>query len=110
MSDALSKEQRRNLRKEIGSTAAEAMAECRADVLKVRAAHLQMIDAVAAVDTKARKLDARVGAALKLGFDNEQAIGHERTHRHDLVARVNALHAFRDRGFWGRLKWIFCGR
>lgn len=115
------KAERRQLKQQIGETAAGAMAECRDEVLKVRATGLQLLDAVQGCDERTKATAQRVDAALKLGFDLEKGIAAERRERLGLEGRLMVgfqevqkyTAGARDlygRGLLGRLKWLVVGR
>lgn len=108
------KAERRQLKQQIGETAAGAMAECRDEVLKVRATGLQLLDAVQGCDERTKVTAQRVDASLKLGFANERCC-QERwdatgTTQKRIIAAVSTLEALAARGFIGRFKWLVIGR
>lgn len=126
MSATQSKEERRNLRRQIGETAAGAMAECKSEVMKVRTANLEMATLLNVIDKRTQTHDQRIGAAMKLGFDNEkrlgeqvkrleliideirQKAGEERKLRVEMEARISDRDS-REQTFFGRLKWFLRG-
>lgn len=127
MSGSLSKEERRNIRRTLGETAAAAMAEAKEEVQRCRGELMHTSEMVRALDMRTKQHEERIKAALKLGFDNEAtakrhtallsvddtfySMEHVKIRLNDHFEDIKRFRAVLERPtFFGRLQWLFLGR